>query len=250
MEIGRVTLCAALWASAMFVPLAVGAQSGAGGGFMFGAPTGSLTFRGGMARPSESSDLYSFVRDELTVGRGDFAGSSWAVDAAFFVRPQLAVQFGIGIASRTKPSVYRDWVDTDNREIEQSSSLRRMPLSAGLRYYLKPPGRSISRLAWVPARVAPYVAAGGGITYYRFKQTGDFVDYQTLDVFGTELNSEAWSPSAFLAAGADYALGARVGLVGEARYDWASARLSSDFSGFNRIDLSGLAVTVGLAYRF
>ncbi|MDP1892017.1 MAG: hypothetical protein Q8K55_14080 [Gemmatimonadaceae bacterium] len=217
---------------------------------MFGAPKASVTVRGGFARPSESSDLYSFVRDELTVARGDFAGSSWSVDAAFFVRPQLAVQFGAGLSGRTTPSVYRDWVDTDDREIEQSSSLRRMPLSAGLRYYLTPPGRSISRLSWVPARVTPYVAAGSGITWYQFKQTGDFLDYQTLDVFGTELISEGWSPSAFGAVGADYALGARVGLVGEARYDWASARLSSDFSGFNRIDLSGFAVTVGLAYRF
>ena len=217
---------------------------------MFGAPKASLTLRGGFARPSESSDVYSFVRDELTIARGDFAGSSWSLDAAVFVRPQLAVQFGIGVASRTTPSVYRHWVDTDDLEIEQSSSLRRMPLSAGLRYFLTPPGRSISRLAWVPARVTPYVAAGGGITWYQFKQTGDFVDYQTLDVFGTELISEGWSPSAFGAVGADYALGARVGLVGEARYDWASARLSSDFSGFNRIDLSGFAVTVGLAYRF
>jgi len=217
---------------------------------MFGAPTGILTVRGGFARPSEGSEVFSFVRDELTVARGDFAGGSFGMDAAFFLRPQVALQFGLGVANRTTPSVYRDWVDTDDREIEQSSSLRRMPLSAGLRYYLTPPGRSIGRLAWVPARVAPYVTAGGGITWYEFKQTGDFVDYQTLDVFGTELVSEAWSPSAFLAAGADYALSARVGLVGEARYDWASARLSSDFSGFNRIDLSGLAITVGLAYRF
>ena len=250
MPMGRVALSAALCASAMLVPFQVGAQSGGSSGFMFGAPKASVTVRGGFARPSESSDLYSFVRDELTIARGDFAGSSWSLDAAFFVQPQLAVQFGIGVASRTTPSVYRDWVDNNDREIAQTSSLRRMPLSAGLRYYLVPPGRSISRLAWVPARVAPYVAAGGGITYYRFHQTGDFVDYQTLDVFGTELHSEAWSPSAFTAVGADYALGARVGLVGEARYDWASARLSSDFSGFNRIDLSGLALTVGLAYRF
>jgi hypothetical protein len=217
---------------------------------MFGAPKATVTMRGGFARPSESSDLYSFVRDELTIARGDFAGGAWSLDAAFFVRPQLAVQFGVGVSGGSTPSVYRDWVDNNDREIEQTSSLRRMPLSAGLRYYLAPPGRSIGRLAWVPARVAPYVAAGGGITWYHFKQTGDFVDYQTLDVFGSELNSDAWSPSAFLAAGADYALGARIGLVGEARYDWASARLSSDFAGFDRIDLSGLALTVGLAFRF
>jgi hypothetical protein len=217
---------------------------------MFGAPTGSFTVRAGMARPSEGSELFSFVRDELTVSRGDFASSALSADAAFFVEPQVAVLFSIGYASRTTPSVYRDWVDTDDREIEQSSSLRRLPLSVGLRYYLKPPGRSISRLAWVPARVAPYVAAGGGVTWYRFGQSGDFMDYQTLDVFGAELESRGSSPSAFLAAGADYALGARVGLVGEARYDLDRAKLSRDFSGFNKIDLSGLAVTVGLSYRF
>jgi hypothetical protein len=217
---------------------------------MFGAPKATVTVRGGFARPSESSDLYAFVRDELTIARGDFGGSSWSLDAALFVQPQLAVQFGIGISSATTPSVYRHWVDTNDREIEQTSSLRRLPLSAGLRYYLAPPGRSISRLAWVPARVAPYVAAGGGLTWYGFRQSGDFVDFQTNDVFNTVLNSSAWAPSAFGALGADYALGARVGLVGEARYDWASARLSSDFAGFNRIDLSGLAVTVGLSYRF
>lgn len=250
MPMGRVALGAALCASAVCVPMSVAAQSGAGDGYLFGAPKATVTVRGGFARPSESSDLYSFVRDELTVARGDFAGGAWSLDAAFFVKPQMAVQFGVGVSSGMTPSVYRDWVDNNDREIEQSSSLRRMPLSVGLRYYLTPPGRSIGRLAWVPARVAPYVTAGGGITWYHFKQTGDFVDYQTLDVFGTELNSEAWSPSAFLAAGADYALGARVGLVGEARYDWASARLSSDYAGFNRIDLSGLALTVGLSFRF
>ncbi|MBI2408611.1 MAG: hypothetical protein HYV19_09960 [Gemmatimonadetes bacterium] len=250
MLMGRAVLSAAFCACVVLAPHAVAAQSGSGDGYMFGVPGGSLTLRAGLARPNEQSDLFSFVRDELSVARGDFTGGSMSLDAAFFVRPQLAVQFGFGVASRTKASTYRHYVDNNDREIEQSSTLRRMPLSAGLRYYLTPPGRSISRLAWVPARVAPYVAAGGGITWYSFRQSGDFVDFQTLDVFHSTLQSTASSPSAFTAVGADYALGARVGLVGEARYDWASARLGSDFSGFNRIDLSGLAITLGLTYRY
>jgi hypothetical protein len=45
-------------------------------------------------------------------------------------------------------------------------------------------------------------------------------------------------------------MSARVGLVGEARYDRAHARMSSDFVGFDRIDLSGLSATMGLMYRF
>lgn len=241
---------AALTLCVLLVPLAADAQPRFGDGFMFGAPNGVLTLRAGVARPSERSDLFSFVQDELTLARGDFAGGSMGADLAFFVAPSFAVQVGVGYSGRTVPSVYRDWVDNDDREIEQSTVLRRVPLSLGLRYYLKPPGRRLSRLAWVPARVSPYVAAGGGVTWYSFRQKGDFVDYRTLDVFGTELESSAWSRGVFAAVGADYALRARVGLVGEARYDQASAGLGSDFSGFNRIDLSGFAVTVGLALRF
>ena len=103
---------------------------------------------------------------------------------------------------------------------------------------------------YVPARVVPYVSAGIGITWYSFRQSGDFVDYQSLDVFGTTLESSAWAPSAYGALGVEYSVRARTSVVAEARYDAASARMSSDFSGFNRIDLSGVAATLGLMFRF
>lgn len=232
------------------VPLVASAQAGSGDGFLFGAPRGSFTLRGGITRPSEGSDLFAFVRKELTVGRGDFTGGSLSGELAFFASDRLALQLGVGFSRRTVASVYRDWVDNDDREIEQSTVLRRVPLSAGLRYNLLPSGRSLGRLAWVPARAVPYVSGGVGITWYSFRQAGDFVDYQTLDVFGTSLASSAWAPTAFGAVGVDYALAARLGLVLEARYDGARARMSSDFSGFNSIDLSGVAATAGLTVRF
>lgn len=238
------------WVGVLLLPLAAGAQPRAGDGYMFGAPGGSFTVRAGVARPREGSDLFSFVRHELTLDRGAFTGGAIGADLAFFMRPRLALQLGWGLSDRTAPSVYRKWIDNDDKEIEQSSSFRRMPISMGLRYYLTPPGRSLGRLAWVPSRVATYASAGGGITWYQFRQTGDFVDYQTLDVFGSTLVSDYWAPSAFAAAGVEYALGARYGLTGEARYDYARAAMSSDFDGFSRIDLSGVAVTIGLTVRF
>ncbi len=104
--------------------------------------------------------------------------------------------------------------------------------------------------SWVPARFAPYVSAGVGRVRYRFHQSGDFVDYQTLDVFNTELESAGWTTAGYGAIGLDYAMNARMGLVSEARYDRAHARMSSDFEKFDRIDLSGLSATVGLSFRF
>ncbi len=243
-------LRAALWACAILVPLGVGAQPGSGDGFLFGAPRLSITLRGGRAMPSTGSDVYAFVRQHLTVGQASFASSSYSGDIAIRVTGRTAVVLGAGSSGRSVPSEYRDWVDNSNRPIEQSTDLRRTALTVGVRYALVPPGRSIGQLAWVPTRLVPYVATGVGYTWYRFRQSGDFVDYKTLDVFGTTMESSGWVTTTYGAVGMDYAMTARMGLVTEARYDLGSARMSSDFSGFNRIDLSGLAVTAGLAIRF
>jgi hypothetical protein len=45
-------------------------------------------------------------------------------------------------------------------------------------------------------------------------------------------------------------LAPRLVVTTEARYAWASAEMQEDFSGFDRIDLSGLTATVGLKIRF
>lgn len=235
---------------ALSFPLASPAQPAMGDGFLFGSPRASLVLRTGYARPTAGSDVFSFVREHLTIGRDGFATSTISGEVAVRATPRLAVVFGIGTSARTAHSEYREWVDNDDLPIEQSTLLQRVPITVGVRYNLAPPGRSLSRLAWIPTRNVPYVAAGVGTTYYMFKQTGDFVDYKTLDVFYTEMKSFGWTPSAYAAAGFDHALSARLGLVTEVRYDVGRAKLSNDFSGFERIDLSGLAATVGLAIRF
>lgn len=237
-------------ALALSVPFASPAQPTIGDGFLFGSPRASVTLRTGYANPSAGSDVFSFVREHLTIGRNGFATGAFSGEVAVRTTPRVSVVFGVGTSARTVQSEYRDWVDNNDLPIEQSTLLHRVPITVGVRYNLVPPGRSLSRLAWIPTRNVPYVAAGVGRTYYMFKQTGDFVDYKTLDVFYTEMKSFGWTSSAYAAAGFDHALSARLGLVTEVRYDVGRAPLSNDFSGFDRIDLSGLAVTAGLAIRF
>jgi hypothetical protein len=237
-------------ALAVSLPLALPAQPALGDGFLFGSPRASLVLRTGYARPTAGSDVFSFVREHLTIDRNGFSASTFSGEVAVRATPRVAFVFGVGASARSVHSEYRDWVDNNDLPIEQSTLLRRVPITVGVRYHLAPPGRSLSRLAWVPTRYVPYVAAGVGRTYYLFKQTGDFVDYQTLDVFYTEMKSSGWAPSAYAAAGFDYAMSARLGLVTELRYDASRAPLSNDFRGFDRIDLSGLAATAGLAIRF
>lgn len=231
------------------VPRAAQAQA-SGSGFLFQQPIGSITVRGGYAHASASSDLFDFVTNTLTLNRGDFSSPTGQVDLSFRIAPRLDVDLGAGIARSSTPSEYRNLIDQNNQPIQQTTSFERVPLTAGLRLYLTPPGRSIGRYAWVPARFAPYVGVGGGMMGYEFKQSGDFVDPSNNNVYTSELSSSGWTPVAQGVAGLDVTLSPRFALTGEAKYLWAKGSLSDSFSGFDRIDLSGFTTTLGLKVRF
>ncbi len=243
-------VAALLVAYSTIVPRALVAQSGSGDGFLFRAPQGSFSLRLGMARPSADSKVFAFTSDKLTVNRGDFAGVSAAADLDVAITRRVAFQLGVAVSARETGSEYRDFVDNNDLPIEQQTMFRRAPVTAGLKLYLTAPGRSLGKFAWVPSRITPYVAAGGGLMYYAFRQSGDFVDFANLDVFPSTLESSGWTSMAYGSAGVNYSLSARVGLVAEGRYDRARAPMGTDFVGFDRIDLSGLSFTTGLHLRF
>ena len=77
----------ALVVASAAAPSLAGAQD-AGNGFLFGAPTGSLTIRGGWAVASAKSDLFAFTTEQLTLNRRDFSSPSGDADLAFFVTPR------------------------------------------------------------------------------------------------------------------------------------------------------------------
>lgn len=238
-----------LLAALLALAPAAGAQS-AGRGFLFGSPASSLTLRGGFAHASAGSDVFAFSREQLTLGRGDFDGFLLGADFARRLAPRLDLVLGAAFAGRDARSEMREWVDQDDRPIEQTTRFQRVPLTASVRAYPLPRGRSVGRFVWIPARVAPFVGAGAGAMWYRFEQTGDFVDFETLEVFYDEFASSGWAPTAHALAGADVSLGPRLALVGEARWTWAESELGRDFEDFEPIDLSGLSASLGLLVRF
>jgi hypothetical protein len=241
---------AVLGAALTVLPQLSGAQSGDGDGYLFHTPLAALSFRIGAAQPTASSRVFDFTSQQLTLSKADFLGFSGGADLEFTPTPRLGILMGVSASARSKPSNYRNFVDNNDQEIEQSTSFRRASWTTGLKYYFTKPGRSISRFAWVPNRVTPYVTAGAGVMYYGFRQSGDFVDFSDNGVFNTTLESSGWTPTAYGSAGVQYSLSARMSLITEARYDRASAEMSKDFQGFDRIDLSGFALSTGLHLRF
>jgi outer membrane protein W len=222
-----------------------------GNGFLFQVPKGALTVRLGMSNPSARSDLFEFATDSLTLNRSDFAALAVAAEFSFTTAvPQLDVALGVGYAGSRAPSEFRNWVDTDDRPIEQTTTFRRVPVTASLKAYLTPRGREVGHFAWVPARVSPYVGAGLGMMWYSFRQEGDFVDFETLDVFTSQVESSGWGPMAQGLAGVDVTVSPRVALTADARYVRSNANVMGDFEGFERLDLSGLTTSLGFNFRF
>ncbi|MDQ6828210.1 MAG: outer membrane beta-barrel protein [Gemmatimonadota bacterium] len=237
-----------LVATALFAARAE-AQDG-GNGFLFSEPRATLTLRGGFDHANANSGLFSFTTSRLTIDRGDFSSPTIGVDLAIRLNSRLELAGGVGFSQTTKPSAFRHFEDNNNLPIEQRTRFQRVPITLSLKAYLLPRGRTIGSFAWIPARIAPYIGAGAGVMWYRFDQRGDFIDSNTLAVFNDNFASSGAAPAAHVMAGFDVSLNPRFLLTADGRYTYAKATLGSDFANFDKIDLSGFAVTAGVAVRF
>jgi opacity protein-like surface antigen len=227
------------------------AQQGSGAGFLFRAPRATITVHGGFAQPMASGGVFSLATDELTLDRSDFASGDFGLDLAVAVAPRYDLVFGFDRSSSSTRSEYRDWVDNNNLPIEQTTRLQRTPFTASLRYYLGDRGRRIGSVAWVPARFTPFVSGGIGAMKYKYEQDGDFIDTQTLAVFGERLTSSGWARVLQAGAGAQWNLNQRMNLTGEIRYQHASGTGDEpfgDFSGY-KVNLSGVSTLIGITLR-
>ena len=240
----RITVAIAAVAAGTAAPAA--AQDG----FLFEEPRVTVTLRGGHHVASAKSDIYDFFTDELTLSRGDFSGFALAGDIGIRLSSHADVVLGFGRTATTQGSEFRDWVDEDDLPIEQTTSLERVPITATLKVYPLARGRSIGSNAWVPARLTPFVGAGAGALHYELTHGGEFVDFETFEIFPDHFASSGWTRSMHLLAGADYWLNTRFGLTGEGRYTWATAPLQADFRRFDDIDLRGFQATAGISIRF
>jgi hypothetical protein len=224
---------------------------GSGDGFLFRPPSGAVEIRTGFDFASAGSQVFSsFVTKDFTVDRRDFSSPPFVFDVTYRVAPRLQAVFGVSVAHVSIASEYRGFLDNNDQPIEQTTTFQRVPLTASLRYYLVDTGRPVGRFAWIPKRYAPYVGAGGGVMWYRLRLQGDFIDFNTLNVSPDLLQSDGWAPTVHAFAGTEISLSPRFAVSVEGRYQWARATLSSDFVGFDRIDLSGFALTSGLVIRY
>lgn len=224
------------------------AQRG-GNGYLFGEPEARLTLRGGYGGATAGSDVFAQSIDMLTINKSDFSGLTIGAEAGVALSSRFELSLDASFSHAGKGSEFRHFVDNKDQPIQQRTKFDRVPLTANLRFYLTEPGRSIGKLAWIPSKFVPWIGAGGGMMYYHFSQVGDFVDFRNGNVFPSRLESADWTGMVQGMGGADFTLSPHLALRADARYLWAKAPLGQSFSGFDRIDLSGVQGTLGLTYR-
>jgi hypothetical protein len=218
--------------------------------FLFGRPDGSFGIRGSWVFARAGSDWYDFVTDQLTVDRKDFNAPGVAADLGFIIAPRIDAVFGVEFNQTEKVSEYRRFVDNNRLPINQTTELRMANLTGSVKIALRERGREISRLAWVPRDIVPFVGAGAGALWYGLKQTGDFVDFTDRSVFTSSFVSKGWAPSAHVFGGVDVRVFRRAFVTVDGRYQWAAATLSSTWVDFDPIDLAGFRLSLGMNWLF
>ena len=179
--------------------------------------------------------------DELFGVRGSdwnaFSGGiEFSAELGSFVEAGVRVDW----SQRTLQTSYLDFVDGDGQEIRQTLRLALVPVGATLR--LIPTG---------PNRVAPYVAVGGDLYYYRYEEWGDFVDFfdDELPIVDDSFISDGTTFGWHVALGIRIPITYDISLTAEVKRQWAETEMNDDFFQ-NRLDLTGTSATLGFRVRF
>jgi len=228
--------------------------------FRFSQSRVAFGLRGGWAFNRTESDIYDDLTSWLTLEKSDFDAPAFTVDVSWRLLSRLDAVIGFEYSSRSTRSEDRDYVDEFGIPIVQDTRLTQVPLTFSLKFYPTGRGRQVGQHAWVPAAVAPYLGGGIGATWYRLKQSGDFVfkpfcedppceDPPILPIFEDVFTSKDWAFAGHVFLGVDIKLIKNLGLVFEGRYYWADADVRGDFDGFDPIDLNGARVMAGINWK-
>jgi hypothetical protein len=228
----------------------VDAQTAPAPDFLLGRPHGSLGLRGNWLMARAGSDIYDFVTEQLTLNKSAFNGPTIGGELAITLSPRAEIVGGVEVSKSVSNSEYRKYIDNRGLPIQQTTELKIVNVTAGAKVSLLPRGRHISRYAWIPRTLTPYVGAGAGATYHAFAQSGDFVDYQDLHVFTDTFTSGGWGANAHAFGGVDVQVYRRLFVSFEGRYVWSAAKLGRDFIGFAPMDLSGVRFGGGVHLAF
>lgn len=230
-------------AAAILAPVAAQAQirqvSSSDHRQAFGFTLGGFFPKGEDARVA--GDTIVADLDDLLFEIKDFNGASVSGEWLFAVSDYVEAGVGAGFYKRTVPSVYRGFINVNNREIEQDLKLRIVPLTATVRFL--PIGRG---------KVEPYVGAGIGAFNWRYSETGEFVDNADSSIFRASYKADGTAFGPVILAGIRAPFADVWDIGAEVQWQRATGDTNRDESLLigDKIDLGGVHALVTMHIRF
>jgi hypothetical protein len=181
---------------------------------------------------NENSTFLLFDQDEFG---GASIGGEWLVGLGNFIEAGA----GINYTSQSVPAIYQDFIDSDGSEIDSDLELRLVPISFTVR--LLPFGQR--------SPIQPYVGAGLGIINWRYRESGEFVDFGAGNEIFEDTFEESGSSTGPIFVGGVRFAGQRLTAGGEIRFQDAEGDLPNDFAA-PKIDLGGWTYNFTVGVRF
>ncbi|MGE3956242.1 MAG: hypothetical protein AB7H96_05940 [Vicinamibacterales bacterium] len=179
--------------------------------------------------------------DFLSFNTRDFNGATAGAEYLVGLGEFLDAGLGVGIYSKSVPSVYSRLVNANGSEIDQDLKLRMVPFTATVRFL--PFGRS--------GAIEPYIGAGVAVINWRYTEVGEFVDFTDNSIFDDEFTGKGTATGPTILGGVTFPIGDAWNLGGEIRWQRALGNLPSDlgFAG-DKVDLGGVSYLATFRVRF
>jgi hypothetical protein len=197
----------------------------------------SLNLKVGSFYPTMDSDLWDINRENLVFDKGDMLGVYWAAEFEFFVSRRLSLALEAGHYKKDIYTMYADVEYEDGTPIYQDFSLRITSIESDFKLYPRGHRKVFN----------PYIGCGIGIYVWKYYQGGEFVDFEEEIVYEGEAYTSTITPGFNAKLGFVYRYRRSFGISFEVRYVYLKGQLSSLFEGFEKLDLSGVTLNIGVS---
>lgn len=204
------------------------------------AEASSFAVRVGRYAPKGESALWIENVETFDVLVSDFNYPFGGVEFAFEISEFVDLAFGVDVYRRRVATNYRDFVYDDGAEILQDLRLTVVPVTSGVKFF--PIGKFHV--------LRPYVAGGFGLYPYEYVEEGEFVDFDTFEIFTAFFRDSGVGFGTYAAAGVEAAISRSFLLFGEYRRHWVWANHGGDFRAFGDFDLDASQLGFGFLVRF
>jgi opacity protein-like surface antigen len=234
------------------------------------ASADAITFRLGYFIPRANSELWKIEFENMSFKKTDYQNTVLGFTYEHFLTREVSLVVGVDSYSQTRSGTYLDYVGLSFTEGEfafpndyqadfypgHSFSVSITPIQFGLK--VTPLGRKSSFI--------PYFGGGVSVYIWNARLVGDMIDFsddtwvyddpdygevQIYPIIPTNARDETRFAVGFNGfAGFMIPFASRVAVEGEFKYSFGKGSHGSAFDGFDKFDLGGYQISLGINYWF